>query len=217
MQRGVRAGVEVAADDGETFGEWLVRTQRECRHLLAVPVSFFEDDFNLTDLAEMADFEGALALILDDRPPDRDDLRIVPLASIISVYSMAHQRFLLTRAGLHEMYTRWMGGEYGTCPRHYCRGSHLLPYGPSVLPLVGRAHRYCPHCQDVYETAAGGNAAAPARVIDGCAYGPTYVHLLLMQYRANLPASAVEPHRRQVYTPRIFGFRLCNADSKRAE
>ena len=88
---------------------------------------------------------------------------------------------------------------YGRCPRAYCCGQPCLPVGTSDIPRTSTVKTYCPKCCDIYYTRNKyqGN-------IDGAYFGTTFPHLFLMTFSYLKP-----PKPTQVYTPRIFGFKVC--------
>lgn len=74
----------------------------------------------------------------------------------------------------------------------------MLPMGRSAVPSQHQLEFYCPRCHDIY--------VPPSRRysrLDGVGFGPTFPHLLLMQYRDQL---VVPKEALPVYEPRIFGF-----------
>ncbi len=74
-------------------------------YFVNVPEDFIEDDFNLTGLAAIVPYYSeALDMILDveleaDKAQQMPDIE----ASAELLYSLIHQRFLLTRQGLQRM------------------------------------------------------------------------------------------------------------------
>jgi casein kinase II subunit beta len=88
--------------------------------------------------------------------------------------------------------------QFGRCPRAYCCGQACLPVGTSDIPRTTTVKTYCPKCCDIYYTRNKyqGN-------IDGAYFGTTFPHLFLMTF-----SYLKSPRPTQVYTPRIFGFRV---------
>ena len=88
--------------------------------------------------------------------------------------------------------------QFGRCPRAYCCGQACLPVGTSDIPRTSTVKTYCPKCCDIYYTRNKyqGN-------IDGAYFGTTFPHLFLMTF-----SYLKSPRPTQVYTPRIFGFRV---------
>ncbi len=82
-------------------------------------------------------------------------------------------------------------------------GAPVLPLGRSALPGVDRLLLYCPRCQDAY--------TPPSRrmsQLDGCGFGPTFPHLLILQFKDRLPSWSSIAQERFSHTPRIFGFKI---------
>ena len=97
-----------------------------------------------------------------------------------------------------------MQGHFGSCPRALCKGSHVLPFGQHTLPDLGAMHFYCPRCQDVYVPASRRLAH-----FDGCGFGPSFAHLLILNYKERLPKwPSVVACDRFEYIPRVFGFKV---------
>lgn len=84
------------------------------------------------------------------------------------------------------------------CPRVFCDGQPCLPVGTSDVPSQGTVKIFCPKCEDIYYPRSEYQCS-----IDGAYFGTTSAHLLLLTYPAYRPALSSE-----VYTPKIFGFKL---------
>jgi casein kinase II subunit beta len=78
----------------------------------------------------------------------------------------------------------------------------MLPMGPSAQAGAATLKLYCPMCQDIYFPPSRRHAR-----LDGVGFGPTFPHLLILQYRERLP-SWPEFSDWPLYAPRIFGFRI---------
>lgn len=193
-------------DHEQLFSEWFLALPGRAEVYLKIPESFLEDDFNLCGLDEkISVFDDSLAIILNGQAPTEEELADELISSgIVNLYELIHQRYLVSRHGLHEMYGRWIHGAYGNCPRALCNGEHMLPHGASLEIGQANVALYCPRCQDTYTPASKKVAR-----LDGCGFGPNAAHLLLLHYHSNLPRY-VPP---MLYERRIFGFRLAS-DSK---
>ena len=77
------------------------------------------------------------------------DVTIVE-SSAEMLYGLIHQRFIITRQGLQQMYAKYDANHFGTCPRVYCSSGKLVPCGRSDLPGVDTVKLYCPSCVDMY-------------------------------------------------------------------
>lgn len=109
--------------------------------------------------------------------PDEDSAKI-PDVSIVEasaelLYGLVHQRYVLTRAGLHAMVSepinshcsrnyepkyfqaeKYEAGIFGSCPRVYCMGCNVVPCGRSDLPGLETVKLFCPNCNDIYVPAS---------------------------------------------------------------
>ncbi|KAL1917471.1 uncharacterized protein VTP21DRAFT_3864 [Calcarisporiella thermophila] len=166
-----------------------------------VPEEFIEDDFNLTGLANLVPyFREALEMILDIESMD-DMLLDEPLISQSAelLYGLIHQRYILTLGGLEDMMNKFEHGDFGTCPRVYCRQSFVVPCGRYDFPGLDTVKVFCPLCQDIYNPTSSRYAT-----IDGAYFGSTFPHLLFDTYPELVPSPSVN----KVYEARIFGFRV---------
>ncbi|KAI5124929.1 hypothetical protein M0805_007356 [Coniferiporia weirii] len=202
-----------------------------------VSEDFIEDDFNLTGLNSMVPFwKEAMEMVLDVEP-EEDSLKI-PDVSIVEtsaelLYGLVHQRFILTRAGLHAMAEKYEAGQFGTCPRVYCLSCHVVPCGRSDLPGIDTVKLYCPNCNDIYTP-----PSSRYQGVDGAFFGTTFAHLFFQTYREFAPApyyapsgtnssarspvstpanpqfvnpnpyGGQKPAAGKVYTSKIYGFRV---------
>ncbi|EJD01110.1 uncharacterized protein FOMMEDRAFT_141826 [Fomitiporia mediterranea MF3/22] len=204
-----------------------------------VSEDFIEDDFNLTGLNSMVPFwKEAMEMVLDVEP-EEDSLKI-PDVSIVEasaelLYGLVHQRYILTRAGLHAMAEKYEAGQFGTCPRVYCLSCHIVPCGRSDLPGIDTVKLYCPNCNDIYTP-----PSSRYQGVDGAFFGTTFAHLFFQTYREFAPApfytppnagsstrsptgsqtsstqnfvnpnpyGGQKPAAGKVYTPKIYGFRV---------
>ncbi|KAF7728058.1 casein kinase 2 regulatory subunit [Apophysomyces ossiformis] len=167
-----------------------------------VSEEFIEDSFNLTGIsAHVPFYQEALGMILDVEPED-DMYSKIPDMTILEphaemLYGLIHQRFINTRPGMRRMLSKYVKGDFGSCPRVYCQQSKVLPCGQHDIPKQSVVRLYCPSCKDVY--------AAPAKYnsTDGAHFGTTFPHLLCETYPEAVPSNPPI-----TYTPRIFGFRV---------
>lgn len=79
----------------------------------------------------------------------------------------------------------------------------MIPVGLSDLPGVESVKLFCRHCGDVYNPRSSAHNA-----IDGAFFGTTFAHLFFTTYASLLPKPSTD-----VYTPKIFGFRIAGARS----
>lgn len=114
------------------------------------------------------------------------------------LYGLIHARYILTGKGLQAMYNKFNDIAFGRCNRVYCEMQPLLPVGTSDQPRKSTVNLYCPRCNDIYYPKSSRHSS-----IDGAYFGTTFPHLFFMTY-----PSAIPPPPTNVYTPRIFGFKI---------
>ncbi|CAO3624644.1 unnamed protein product [Mucor hiemalis] len=54
------------------------------------------------------------------------------------LYGLIHQRYILTKQGMFQMYEKYEAGHFGKCPRFFCDDCHLLPCGQHDLPKTAQ-------------------------------------------------------------------------------
>lgn len=100
-ERGDGTGSE--SSDLPSFADWF-RGLPGREIFVPVPLYFIEDEFNLYDVHSMPSFETVLELVLADEPPEDEVLRDAGLREeLIRFYELVHQKYILTKAGLHDM------------------------------------------------------------------------------------------------------------------
>ncbi|GAA5881133.1 hypothetical protein JCM16303_004809 [Sporobolomyces ruberrimus] len=191
-----------------------------------VAEDFIEDDFNLTGLASLVPFyKEAMEMVLDVEP-EEDETHRVPDVSIVEssaelLYGLIHQRYIITRQGLQQMYAKFEANHFGTCPRVYCSQTKLVPCGRSDLPGVDTVKLFCSSCLDMYVP-----PSSRFQGVDGAFFGTTFPHLLFQTFPppSALPTPSPDPHSiaeggdrvhtapttslSKVYIPRIYGFKV---------
>ncbi|GAA5960595.1 hypothetical protein JCM3765_005870 [Sporobolomyces pararoseus] len=191
-----------------------------------VAEDFIEDDFNLTGLASLVPFyKEAMEMVLDVEP-EEDETSRVPDVSIVEssaelLYGLIHQRYIITRQGLQQMYAKFEANHFGICPRVYCSQTKLVPCGRSDLPGVDTVKLFCSSCLDMYVP-----PSSRFQGVDGAFFGTTFPHLLFQTFPppSTLPAPSPDPHTlpdggdrvhttpvtslNKVYVPRIYGFKV---------
>ena len=55
-----------------------------------------------------------------------------------------------TVLGLAKIYSKYLQGVFGNCPRALCDRQRVLPVGCSDKPRVIRLKLYCPRCEETY-------------------------------------------------------------------
>jgi casein kinase II subunit beta len=176
-----------------------------------VDEEFIQDEFNLTGLASMVPFyDNAIDMILDLESPGEEDLteeqqHMVETAAE-TLYGLIHARFITTHRGLKLMEEKYKQYHFGRCPRVFCGGQAVLPVGQSDVVRESSVKVFCPKCEDIYYPRSSRHKA-----LDGAFWGTTFPHLLLLQLQENSPPVA---KNKQIYMPRIFGFRVRRKDAQ---
>lgn len=186
-----------------------------------VAEDFIEDDFNLTGLNGLVPFyKEAMEMVLDVEADDEGHR--VPDVSLVEssaelLYGLIHQRYIITRQGLQQMYAKFDAGHFGHCPRVYCSSTKLVPCGRSDLPGVDTVKLYCPTCVDMYVP-----PSSRFQGVDGAFFGTTFPHLLFQTYPSavTLPTPTAAPTSgprepttpltslAKIYIPKIYGFKV---------
>ncbi|KAM0751446.1 hypothetical protein T439DRAFT_325579 [Meredithblackwellia eburnea MCA 4105] len=188
-----------------------------------VAEDFIEDDFNLTGLNTMVPFyKEAMEMVLDVEAEDEGhrvpDVTIVESSAEL-LYGLIHQRFIITRVGVQQMFAKYESSHFGVCPRVYCSQQKLVPCGRSDLPGVDTVKLYCPSCVDMYVPPSSRFLG-----VDGAFFGTTFPHLLFQTYPTALPfqpqpqptekeskdreATTPLTSLSKIYVPRIYGFKV---------
>ncbi|XP_017016849.2 suppressor-of-stellate-like protein isoform X2 [Drosophila kikkawai] len=166
--------------------------------LCRVPNDYILDRFNLTGLeTAVPNFNVALQTILDPEfEPEVWD-KAVDTVHAETLYGLIHARYILTSHGLEAMCKKYERGEFGICPRFYCKGQNTLPIGLSDLCGHSHVKLYCPRCLDVYQP------RSRCCLLDGAMFGTGFPHMFFMQ----LPELRPHPPDEK-YVGRLFGFQL---------
>ncbi len=120
----------------------------------------------------------------------------------MTLYGLIHARFILTAPGISRMADKMDDACFGTCPRFLCGDTAVLPLGLSAELHQHNLLLFCPRCEEAY--APPPRRSPSAADLDGAFFGPTFPHLLLLQGKAALNKTT------DVYTPRIYGFRVAS-------
>lgn len=200
-------------EEGNSWIQWFCGLKGN-EYYSEVDSDFILDRFNLTGLGhDVPHAQKAYDLIADEyrtimlvhyytnlivESDDEEDVSPEVEASARLLYGLIHARFIICPNGLHKMKRKYMSGEFGTCPRVLCNGQLLIPVGLSDVPRTGTVKLFCCHCQDVYNPKSSAHNA-----VDGAYFGTTFAHLFFQTYPHLRPSTST-----QVYTPKIFGFRI---------
>ncbi|XP_017061769.1 suppressor-of-stellate-like protein [Drosophila ficusphila] len=194
--------------DGSWIG-WFVGLQGN-EFLCRVPADYVEDKFNLLGLEGLVEnFPMAHELVLE--PEFRHWDSGVDTTDAERLYGLIHARYILTQRGVEDMCLKYERGDFGSCPRFYCREQRVLPIGLS--DQCGQAHVkvYCPQCTDVFQP------RSRCALLDGAMFGTGFPHMFFMQ----LPDLRPDPPKEK-YVARLYGFQihhktLCPSESPERE
>lgn len=167
--------------------------------MLAVPTEYIEDDFNLAELqAKTGDcYEDALDVLLDEYIDDYSPT-VERAASLL--YSLIHQRYVISKQGLAKMAERYVAGDFGVCPRILCEGTNVVPAGVTDIPGQHAMKLFCPKCKDLFYP-----ASTKFHGVDGCAWGSSFASLFFLTFPHLLPDLLDCP---EDYVPKVYGFAL---------
>lgn len=123
------------------------------------------------------------------------------------LYGLVHARFILTSRGMAAMREKFKNADFGRCPRVFCQGQPVLPCGQSDLLRQNTVKIFCPKCGDLYYP----KSKYTGLHMDGAYFGTTFSHLFLLTYNDQKPE-----RNEQVYTPRIYGFKIYGGTGSKA-
>ncbi|XP_017070121.2 suppressor-of-stellate-like protein [Drosophila eugracilis] len=159
-----------------------------------VPTDYIEDKFNLTGLEY---FSQTLDLVLDPEFDHQGWDNGVDTTDAEQLYGMIHARYILTARGVEDMCLKYERGDFGVCPRVFCKGQRTLPVGLSDQWTQSHVKIYCPRCHDIYQP------RSRCALLDGAMFGTGFPHMFFMQ----LPNMKPQPPTEK-YVARLFGFQL---------
>lgn len=171
-----------------------------------VSEEFIEDDFNLTGLSgAIPMYKEALEMILDVEPDDSSEeasevdlesdtynngarkkptIRGTGAGNIALIessaellYGLVHQRYILSRPGMQQMYEKYLSAHFGHCPRVFCNNARVLPCGATDTPNVDTVKLFCPCCLDIYTP-----PNSRFQQVDGSFFGTSFASLFLMTF-----------------------------------
>lgn len=162
---------------------------------------YIRDRFNLTGLNQ----EVSKLLVLIDIITDINDIENHPVESrdqleqnARMLYGLIHARYILTLRGLNKMFEKYRQGDFGYCPRVHCQLHPLLPIGLNDQPKVAPVKLYCAKCEDLFNPKLGRHL-----VVDGAYFGTSFPAMFFQNFPQAIPI-----HLKQMYVPRVFGFKL---------
>lgn len=197
---------ELDSDSSEDVDSWISLFCSMFGHDYFVEVApeFIEDDFNLTGLSSVVPFfRDALDVILDLEPEVPIKQTNAPLVEHAAelLYGSIHARYILTKAGLRAMAEKYEDNCFGTCPRYYCQGMHLLPIGRYDQPGIETVRLYCPNCNDIYLP-----SSSRYLNIDGAFFGTSFAGMFMKMF-PEIQRQCAERTKDQ-FELKLFGFKL---------
>ncbi|EDV57011.1 suppressor-of-stellate-like protein [Drosophila erecta] len=162
--------------------------------LCRVPTDFIQDKFNLTGLEFISE---TLDVVLDQEFDNQGWDDGLDIADAEQLYGMIHARYIVSPRGVEDMRLKYERGDFGSCPRVYCKGQKTLPVGLSDLWNQSHVKVYCPRCNDVFVP------RSRSALLDGAMFGTSFPHMFFMQLPSMKPHPPLEK-----YVPRLYGFRL---------
>lgn len=219
----------MSSEPEEDYVPWIQQFCELFGHDYFVLVShdFIEDDFNLTGLSlQVPYYREALYTILDyhvdtledngsasnnngssaSLPPKADLPNKALLAhSAELLYGLIHARYIISKQGLTAMATKFERNEFGSCPRYYCDGMHLIPVGSTDIPGQETVRLYCPCCNDIYLP-----LSSRYLNIDGAFFGTTFPGLLVKMFPEieNQCRMRIQKAKQEDFGIRLFGFKI---------
>ncbi|CAN3375891.1 hypothetical protein DIURU_002739 [Diutina rugosa] len=203
------------SDGEDEYVPWVQQFCESFGHDYFVPVAqeFIEDDFNLTGLSSQVPYyREALLTILDYQveTADDDDDKKLPNKAILAhsaelLYGLIHARYIVSKPGLTAMASKFERNEFGTCPRYYCDGMHLIPVGSTDIPGSETVRLYCPCCNDIYIP-----SSSRYLNIDGAFFGTTFPGLLVKMFPEieNQCRLRIEKFNQHDFGLKLFGFKI---------
>lgn len=214
----------MSSDGEEDYIPWIQQFCELFGHDYFVPVSqdFIEDDFNLTGLSlQVPYYREALYTILDYQVETSDDSSNgngtgkgskteLPNKALLAhsaelLYGLIHSRYIISKPGLTAMASKFERNEFGSCPRYYCDGMHLIPVGSTDIPGQETVRLYCPCCNDIYLP-----LSSRYLNIDGAFFGTTFPGLLVKMFPEieNQCRNRVYKVNQDDFGLRLFGFQI---------
>ncbi|EPS45855.1 hypothetical protein H072_301 [Dactylellina haptotyla CBS 200.50] len=93
------------------------------------------------------------------------------------LYGMVHQRYILSRPGMQQMYEKYLAAHFGHCPRVFCNNARVLPCGSTDTPNMDTVKLFCPCCLDIYTP-----PNSRFQQVDGAFFGTSFASLFLMTF-----------------------------------
>ncbi|XP_022229747.2 suppressor-of-stellate-like protein [Drosophila obscura] len=181
----------------ESWLGWFL-SQEGNEFLCRVPSDYMMDKFNLCGLDTMVtNYTAALNAILDSEYCLNNWVGEGTNVESEWLYGLIHARYIMTPGGIDAMRKKFDYGDFGICPRVYCRGQHVLPIGLSEEYNDSMVKIYCPRCLDIFDPPQA------SAMLAGCMFGTSFPQMFFME----LPSLRPQPPT-ETYVPRLYGFQV---------
>ncbi|KAL6452625.1 CKB1 Casein kinase II subunit beta [Candida maltosa Xu316] len=204
-------------------------------YFVQVSQDFIEDDFNLTGLSSQVPYyREALYTILDYQVETAEDHSNdtnnnnnnsnnnnsgssnkrnpseLPNKALLShsaelLYGLIHARYIVSKQGLTAMASKFERNDFGSCPRFFCDGMHLIPVGSTDVPGQETVRLFCPCCNDIYIP-----SSSRYLNIDGAFFGTTFPGLLVKMFPEieNQCRIRINKFSQNDFGLKLFGFKI---------
>ncbi|CAK9440419.1 uncharacterized protein LODBEIA_P45190 [Lodderomyces beijingensis] len=121
------------------------------------------------------------------------------------LYGLIHARFIVSKQGLTAMASKFEKNDFGSCPRYFCDGMHLIPVGATDIPGQETVRLYCPCCNDIYIP-----SSSRYLNIDGAYFGTTFPGLLVKMFPEieNQCRIRINKFSQNDFGLKLFGFKI---------
>ncbi|EER34222.1 casein kinase II beta subunit [Candida tropicalis MYA-3404] len=212
------------SDPEEDYIPWI---QQYCElfghdYFVQVAQDFIEDDFNLTGLSQQVPYyREALYTILDyqvetaedhnnDESRSKRNPTELPNKALLAhsaelLYGLIHARYIVSKQGLTAMASKFERNDFGSCPRYFCDGMHLIPVGSTDVPGQETVRLFCPCCNDIYIP-----SSSRYLNIDGAFFGTTFPGLLVKMFPEieNQCRIRINKFSQNDFGLKLFGFKI---------
>ena len=121
------------------------------------------------------------------------------------LYGLIHARYIVSKPGLTAMASKFEKNDFGSCPRYFCDGMHLIPVGSTDVPGQETVRLYCPCCNDIYIP-----SSSRYLNIDGAYFGTTFPGLLVKMFPEieNQCRIRISKFSANDFGLKLFGFKI---------
>lgn len=121
------------------------------------------------------------------------------------LYGLIHARYIISKQGLTAMASKFERNDFGSCPRYFCDGMHLIPVGSTDIPGQETVRLYCPCCNDIYVP-----SSSRYLNIDGAFFGTTFPGLLVKMFPEieNQCRIRINKFSNNDFGLKLFGFKI---------